>query len=68
MELSRNDANLLTREGVFIFISKKLGEIFFEIENEMLVALRRRISERSNKDNYGVAHEVFTEFLHIPCG
>jgi hypothetical protein len=49
MELSKNDANLLTREGV-IFISKKLGEIDFEIENEMLVALRRRISERRNKD------------------
>jgi hypothetical protein len=50
MELSKNDANLLTREGVFIFVSKKLGEIDSEIENEILVALRRRISERHNKD------------------
>jgi hypothetical protein len=43
MELSKNDANLLTREGVFIFISKKLGEIDSEIGNEILVALRRRM-------------------------
>jgi hypothetical protein len=41
MELSKNDANLLTRKGVFIFISKKLCEIDSEIGNEMLVALRR---------------------------
>jgi hypothetical protein len=57
MQLSKNDANLLTREGVFIFISKKLGEIDSEIENEMLVALRRRISEQ----RHGVANEVFIE-------
>jgi hypothetical protein len=44
MELSKNDANLLTREGVFILFSKKLGDIDSEIGNEMLVALRRRIS------------------------
>jgi hypothetical protein len=50
MELSKNDANLLTREGVFIFISKKFGEIDSEIGNEILVALRRRMSERRNKD------------------
>jgi hypothetical protein len=50
LELSKNNANLLTREGVFIFISKKLGEIDSEIGNEMLVALRRRISERRNKN------------------
>jgi hypothetical protein len=42
VEFSKNDANLLTREVVFIFISKKLVEIDSEIGNEMLVALRRR--------------------------
>jgi hypothetical protein len=42
------DADLLTREGVFIF--KKLVEIDSEIRNEMLVALRRRISKLCNKD------------------
>jgi hypothetical protein len=41
---------LLTRAGVFIFIFKKLGDIDSEIGNEMLVALRCRISERRNKD------------------
>jgi hypothetical protein len=51
MKLSKYDANLLTREeDVFIFISKKFVEIDFEIENEMLVALRHRISDRCNKD------------------
>jgi hypothetical protein len=35
---------------VFIFVSKKLGKIDSEIENEILVALRRRISERRNKN------------------
>jgi hypothetical protein len=50
MELSKNDANLLSREGEFIFIFKKLGEIDSEIGNGSLVALRRRISERRNKD------------------
>jgi hypothetical protein len=45
MELSKNDANLLTREGVFIFISKKLGEIDSEIGNEILVALRRAVCQ-----------------------
>jgi hypothetical protein len=40
-ELSKNDAN---------FISEKLGEIDFEIGIEMLVALRRHISEWRNKD------------------
>jgi hypothetical protein len=33
VELSKNDANLLTRESVFIFVSKKLGEIDSEIGN-----------------------------------
>jgi hypothetical protein len=32
MELSKNVANLLSRKVVFIFISKKLGEIESEIE------------------------------------
>jgi hypothetical protein len=49
-ELSKNDANLFTTEGVFIFISKELGEIDPEIGNKMLVVLRRRISERRNND------------------
>jgi hypothetical protein len=48
MELCKNDAKLLKREGVFI--SKKLGGIDFEIGNEMLVALRNCILERRNKD------------------
>jgi hypothetical protein len=50
MELSKHDANLLTREGVLIFMFKKLGGIDSKIGNEMLVTLRRRISERRNKD------------------
>jgi DNA replicative helicase MCM subunit Mcm2 (Cdc46/Mcm family) len=50
MEQSKNDANLLSREDVLIFIFKKLDEIDSEIGNEILVALRRRISERRNKD------------------
>jgi hypothetical protein len=37
MELIKNDVNLLTRQGMFIYISKKLGEINPEIGNEMLV-------------------------------
>jgi hypothetical protein len=49
-ELSKYDANLLTREGVFFFISKKLGEIDSEIGNKMLVVLRRHISKRRKKD------------------
>jgi hypothetical protein len=49
-ERNDNCSPTITREGVFIFISKKLGEIDSEIGNEMLVALRRRISERRNKD------------------
>jgi hypothetical protein len=53
MELSKIDANLLTREGVFIFISKKLGEIDPEIENEM-----RYI--RTAQQRYGVVYEIFT--------
>jgi hypothetical protein len=48
--ISKNDANLLTREGVFFFISKKLGEIDSEIGNKMLVVLRRHISKRRKKD------------------
>jgi hypothetical protein len=50
MELIKNYENLLTREGMFIFIFKKLGETVSKIENVMLVVLRRRISERRNKD------------------
>jgi hypothetical protein len=50
MELSKYNTILLTREGLLIFMLKKLGEIDSEIGNEMLVALRRRISERRNKD------------------
>jgi hypothetical protein len=50
MELSKNYANLLAREGVFIFIFKKLGKNDSEIGNEMLVALRRRTPERRNKE------------------
>jgi hypothetical protein len=32
MELSKNDANLLTIEGVFIFISKKLVKLILKSE------------------------------------
>jgi hypothetical protein len=64
MELSKNDANLLTTEGVFIFISKKLGKIDFEIGNEMLVASRRRaVNQNGGATKICVAHKVFTEFL-----
>jgi hypothetical protein len=66
MDLSKNDANLLSSEGVLILIFKKLGDIDSEFGNEMLVALRRRISARRKK-KYGVAHEVFTGLIHILC-
>jgi hypothetical protein len=52
-ELSKNDTNLLTSEGEKVCTfpcSKKLGEMDSEIGNEMLVALRRRLSERHNKE------------------
>jgi hypothetical protein len=65
MELNKNDANLLAREGVFIFISKRLGEIDSEIGNKMLVALL--VAIRMAQKNNGVAYEVFTELLHNPC-
>jgi hypothetical protein len=50
MELSENDANLLTKEGLLIFIFKKFGKIDSEIGDKMLLPLRRRVSERRNKD------------------
>jgi hypothetical protein len=56
-ELSKNDANLLTSTFP---CSKKLGEMDSEIGNEMLVAIR------TPQQRYVVAHEVFTELLHIP--
>jgi hypothetical protein len=50
---------LLKREGVFLFIFEKFGEIDSEIENEMLVALSCGISERTNKDMV-----LLMRFLH----
>jgi hypothetical protein len=41
MKQSKNYANLLIREGLFVFIFKKIDEIDYKIGNEMLVALRR---------------------------
>ena len=48
VELSRRGATLLTAEGVFKFIFKKLNEINTEISKNMLITLKQNISKRRN--------------------
>jgi hypothetical protein len=49
-ELNKNEATLLTSEGVFKFMFRKLRTLDTELSQEMLVALKQRFSERRNKD------------------
>jgi hypothetical protein len=49
-ELSKDEATLLTREGVFKFMFQKLRTLDTDPIQEMLVVLKQRFSERRNKD------------------
>jgi hypothetical protein len=67
MELSKNDANLLTRESVFIFISKKLDEIDSEIGNGSFESgLQKKFYSITNtKKNTTCFLNYFTKDFHI---
>jgi hypothetical protein len=49
-ELSKDEATLLTSEGVFLFLFKKLRGQNTDLSNELLDALKKRFVERRNKD------------------
>jgi hypothetical protein len=49
-ELSKAKATLLTSEGGFKFMFRRLRTLNTDPSQEMLVALKQRVSERKNKD------------------
>jgi hypothetical protein len=49
-ELNKDEAPLLTSEGVFLFLFKKLKEQITDLSNELLDAFKKRFVERRSKD------------------
>jgi hypothetical protein len=50
LELSKESATLMTAEGVFKFLFKKLKSQNSDFSKELLASLQRRFKERRNKD------------------
>jgi hypothetical protein len=50
LELSKESATLMTADGLFKFLFKKLRSQDSVLSNELLAALKRRFNERRNKD------------------